>query len=152
MTPTEAQAFWNCPESEDEPPKPATDAMIREFNNHHGISLPDSFVTLYRCQNGGASRIHYDSFWSINGEITPLTTLDRLCDGYHDEDLVNAWRASLGDLSRVVVFFGDGHFYFTLNFNDTIGDEPIVWYVDDNGAKRTGLHFEDWLTSDGGTR
>lgn len=50
-----------------------------------------------------------------------------------------------------MVFFGDGHFYFALNFNDTIGDEPIVWYVDDNGAKRTGLRFEDWLTSDGGT-
>lgn len=151
MTPAEARTFWHFPEAEDPPPGPATESMIHDFNSRHGISLPESFVTLYRCQNGGASPLHDDSFWSIDGEVTPLTTLELLCDGYHDEDLVSTWTSLLGDLSRVVVFFGDGHFYFALNFNDTIGDELIVWYVDDNGAKRTGLHFEDWLTSDGGT-
>lgn len=152
MTPAEAATFWHCPESEDPPSEPATDAMIREFNARHGVALPDSFATLYKSQNGGASRLHGDSFWSIDAEIVPLTTLDRLCDGYHDEDVVAAWTELAGELSQIVVYFGDGHFYFALNFNDVDGGEPIVWYFDDNGAKRTGMQFEGWLTSDGGVR
>lgn len=150
MTPAEAKAFWHFPDLEDSPPEPATDAMIQEFNERHLLRLPDSFVALYQVQNGGLSPTHYQTFWSINDDVCPLTTLDQVCDGRHDDEIVGMWTKELEDLSRLVVFFGDGHFYFALNFNDLQEDEPIVWYLDDNGAKRTGMRFEPWLASEGG--
>ncbi|QDU08400.1 hypothetical protein [Gimesia aquarii] len=100
---------------------------------------------------GGFSERHLFSFWSIQlGKNSNITTLQSLMD-YHDEDgLESIWKKQLGDLNRVFIILGDGHFYFVLNYHEIRDGQPIVWYVSDEVVRSTSFNFADWLFSDGG--
>lgn len=128
---------------------PMTETQLCRFVDQFSVELPVLMVQLYRLQNGGFADRFQSSFWSIGiGENTDCTSLQKLCKTYHDdEELEQLWSSLLGDLSNVIVFLGDGHFYFTLNYNQVEGDEPIIWFVDENGAQSTGQNFESWIRS-----
>ena len=145
MTPTEAAEFWLFPEAEDEPPPPASEDQIRRFNRDHQIELPESFVILYSQQNGGGTQHLPDPFWSLDDPVCPVSSLVTVGDWTHDEDAKRYWQMTFGDPGRVVVFFGDGHFYFALNYNELKLGEPMVWYITDDNAYSTTRSFEQWI-------
>lgn len=141
--------FWTFPDgsrAEDRRP-PVTDSQLATFAQEFGVELPTALIELYQQQNGGFS-IRFESlFWPIGqGGSDDLTTLRKLCETYHEnEGLERRWASLLGDLGSVIVFLGDGHFYFVLNYNDKKNKEPTVCYVDDNGVKATGHTFAEWI-------
>lgn len=141
--------LWLLPDGEpaDDAPPPLTDSQLGRFVEQFSVEPPAVMIQLYRLQNGGFVERFQSSFWPISrGENTDCTSLKVLCETYHhDEDLEQRWASNLGDLSTVIVFLGDGHFYFTLNYNHGHQEDPIVWFVDENGAKSTGKNFESWL-------
>lgn len=145
MTPEEAAKFWHFPESEDPPPGPATDEQINGLQDRYGIKLPESFVTLYQHQNGGGTSKHPDAFWSIRDPQCPVASLEDVAEWTHDDDAKGFWARTFADSSRVIVFFGDGHFYFGLNYDDLSLGEPAVWYITADKAESTGKTFEQWI-------
>lgn len=149
MDSNDAVRFWTLPDGslpEDANP-PVTDAQLAFFRQQYDFQLPDALVVLYRQQNGGFS-IRFESlFWPIaQGASDDVTTLHTLCETFHqDEDLERQWAILLGDLGNVLVFLGEGHFYFVLNYNQQKNGEPTVCYVDENGVRETTQTFEEWI-------
>lgn len=133
-------------------PSPVSDVQVNAFEQRFGVKLPSALIELYRQQNGGFSERHLAAFWSIErGSNTDITSLQVLVTDYHeDADLETEWAQRLGDLTRIVVILGDGHFYFVLNYNDMRDGEPSVWYMADCVTRSTSKTFANWLFSDGG--
>jgi hypothetical protein len=149
MDTNDAFRFWTLPDGSraDDASPPVPDSQIAKFSQQFGVDLPKALIELYRQQNGGFSA-HFESvFWPIsNGENDDMTSLGTLCETYHeDENLDRLWTSLMDDLTKVIVFLGDGHFYFVLNYNECRNGEPIVWYVDENNAKSTGQTFAEWI-------
>lgn len=126
---------------------PVTVEQLDAFKARYGLDLPMAMRDLYQIQNGGFSLRYECIFWPIEcGRNDDMTTLAELASSYHQDDaLSDMWRNSLGDLARVVVYLGDGHFYYVLNYNDTVGVEPTVWMVTESSCKSTKETFGDWL-------
>ncbi|QDT99595.1 SMI1/KNR4 family protein [Gimesia aquarii] len=147
---TRLWTFSDGSQAPDAPP-PVTDAQLDEFEIRYGIKLPPEMIKLYQQQNGGFSERHLFSFWSIQlGKNSDITTLSSLIDDHDEDGLESIWKKQLGDLNRVFIILGDGHFYFVLNYNEIRDGQPIVWYVSDEVVRSTSLNFADWLFSDGG--
>lgn len=154
MTDKSITRLWTFADGTTAPdaPQPVTDEQINSLERKFLIKLPATMIELYRRQNGGFSEHHMESLWSIErGNNCDMTSLQVLATTYHEDPGLEAeWRLSLGDLSRVIVMLGDGHYYFALNYNDLHEGEPRVWYVADSIVRSTAMLFGDWLFSDGG--
>jgi hypothetical protein len=149
MDTQDAIRFWTFHDGTraDDARSPVTDSQLTAFSHRFCIQLPPALIELYRQQNGGFSDRFESLLWPIcTGESDDATSLRILCGTYHeDEDLERQWTSLMGDLANVIVFLGDGHFYYVLNYNRCDNGDPIVWYVDENGARSTGQSFAQWI-------
>lgn len=152
----EISRFWKITDPtlhDGEFPLPVADYQLEAFEQKFGVPLPSQIIALYRHQNGGFSERHLGSFWSIESdEEESITTLQNLIAEVHEDATLEAdWRQHLGGLDRVFAIFGDGHFYFVLNYNDLRENQPTVWYMDESTIRSTSLTFGEWLfRRDGG--
>jgi hypothetical protein len=74
-----------------------------------------------------------------------VSSLADIAEWTDDDDVKAFWARTFPNPSRLIVFFGDGHFYFGLNYDDQSSDEPAVWYITNDNAESTGKTFEQWI-------
>lgn len=151
--PLHFESVWLLDDGQRAPdaPPPVTETQLAAFQHKYGLTLPETLQTVCKIQNGGFSLRYESSFWPIEaGQHDDMTTLQMLSKTYHqDQAIEDFWQEQLGDLSGVVVFLGDGHFYAVLNYNRLVNEEPTVEIVTESTTKPTGGSLAQWLQATG---
>jgi hypothetical protein len=127
---------------------PLTDDEVRVCEADFGLRFPQALIDLLKEQNGGYFE---NSDFKIQGtdltinEVIGISSsekwgrlqpLSRILDpeNFPEEDLAEI-RDVIGDLSKIIPFDGDGHYYYALDYNRlNRSGEPTVLYLDIEGG------------------
>jgi hypothetical protein len=117
---------------------PLTDEMVAKAEKLLGVTLPESYVSLLRIQNGGYLRRDgklgvIDECWPDCNAGIGIYGIDPdgigysiLCTPYMTQE----W----GLPKRLVLLWGDGHWWVALDYR-VRADDPPVMYLDEEMAQ-----------------
>ncbi|MFF2288694.1 SMI1/KNR4 family protein [Peribacillus butanolivorans] len=133
--------IWD--QNEDGSSKPVTDSEIAEFEEQLNIKLPSTYLELLRIQNGGyitynafkndtlENGIMIDHIYGIGGELSILDSTY----------LIKEWELP----EKLVLFAGDGHTWFAMDYRKTDENPPIIYIEVDEEIIDIASGFKTFL-------
>lgn len=112
--------------------------MLEKWEKKYGLKLPERLVAEFNSKNGGTLAINR---FKVGEEIINIHEIFGISpdDQYSCMAPLSNWHSweeeglnlkDHGDPKKLVLLYGDGHFYYCLDYNGTPAGKPKISYVD----------------------